>query len=230
MARILSTLGLLVAFAASVTLGPGVVAIAEAQTPVAVAAPSAIDIANRIEGFYGRVTTFKASFKQRYKANGSSKAKDNAGIVFLEKPGKASWRYSNNGNRIVADGSRVKVYEPNNKQMYDLPAEGSVWSAVLAFVGGSGNLDQSFKLTKLSSTQSNFAGLALLAEPRKPSPACAKMVLYVDPTTYQVRRVLVSDAADNRSRFDFSQIEVNLVPPAGEFLLTPPPGTVVIQR
>ena len=36
------------------------------------------------------------------------------GQVIFQKPGKMSWRYTNNGNRVVSDGKIIKVYEAEN--------------------------------------------------------------------------------------------------------------------
>ena len=60
--------------------------------------------------------------------------------VVFEKPGKMSWRYTNNGNRVVSDGKLVKVYEKENKQMYEQPLDKSQYPAALSFLVGGGNL------------------------------------------------------------------------------------------
>lgn len=222
----------LVILAASAALGSAIVTPARAQSVAPAPSPSVDDIANGIEAFYRGAKTFKAAFKQvyGYGAQGSSKTKDGTGIVFVEKPGKASWRYANNGNRIVSDGTRVRAYLQKEKQMYDSPVAESWFSAALAFVGSAGNLRQSFTLTRPPSAQHNFAGFILLAEPRQPTPAFAKMALYVDSATYQVRRVLMVDAQGNKHRIDFTQAELNVASPPGEFVFTPPQGTLIIRR
>jgi outer membrane lipoprotein carrier protein len=51
----------------------------------------------------------------------------------------------------------------------------------------------------------------------------------VDGATYQVRRVLLIDAQGNKNRFDFSGTQVNLPPPNGEFVFSPPAGTQVVR-
>ena len=206
------------------------VAPARAQSVAPAPSPSADDIANGIEAFYRGVNTSKATFKQVYAAQGSSKTKDGTGIVFVEKPGKASWRYTNNGNRIVSDGTRVRAYQQREKQMYDSPVEDSPFSAALAFVASGGNLRQSFTFTRPPSAPYNFTGFILLAEPRQPRPAYAKMALYVDPATYQVLRVLIVDAQGNKHRIDFTQVDLNVASPPGEFVFTPSQGILIIRR
>jgi len=205
-----------------------------APAPPAKAAPvnslSAEQIADRVQAFYDKTKTFKAQFKQVYTAKAYAKTKEGTGFVILEKPGKMSWRYTNNGNRIVSDGKIIRVYEKENQQMYEQPLDKSPYPAALAFLVGSGSLKQSFKLGTVDPKAMHFeGGLVLVAEPREATPAYQKMLLYVDAATFQVRRVLLVDAQGNKNRFDFTGTEVNKVPPVGEFAFTPPKGTQVVR-
>jgi outer membrane lipoprotein carrier protein len=207
------------------------VAAAEPPKPAAPAPGLTADqIADRVQGFYDRTKTFKSRFKQRYWVKAYNKTKDSAGDVIFQKPGKMSWRYSNNGNRVVSDGKIIKVYEKENKQMYEQPLEKSQYPAALAFLTGGGNLKQSFKFELVDPKQMGFeGGYVLVGVPREATPAYQKIFMFVDVGTYQVRRVLMLDAQGNRNRFDFERPEVNTKAPANEFSFTPPPGTQVIR-
>ncbi len=192
--------------------------------------PTPEQIADRVQAFYDRTKTFKAGFRQRYTVPTYGKTKDSSGSVVFEKPGKMSWRYTNNGNRVVSDGKIIKIYEKENKQMYEQPLEKSQYPAALAFLLGTGSLKQSFKLTKLDPKKMGVeGGYVLLGEPKEATPAYQKMFLYIDGGTYQVRRVILLDAQRNRNRFDFLNPEVNAKPPQGEFSFTPPAGTQIIR-
>ncbi|MFZ5891979.1 MAG: LolA family protein [Myxococcota bacterium] len=199
-----------------------------------VAAPgglSAEEIADRVQTFYDKTKTFKSGFRQRYTVAAHNKTKDSTGSVVFEKPGKMSWRYTNNGNRVVSDGKIIRIYEKENKQMYEQPLDKSQYPAALSFLLGGGSLRQSFKLTKLDAKQMNCEGCyVLLGEPKEASSTYQKVFLYVDAGTYQVRRVMLLDAQRNRNRFDFVGPEVNAKSPPGEFVFTPPPGTQVIRQ
>ena len=142
-----------------------------APAPTPAPANAADRIADRVQAFYDKTKTFKASFKQVYTVKAYNKTKEARGSVIFEKPGKMSWRYENNGNRIVSDGKLIKVYEKENKQMYEQPMEKSQYPAALAFLVGQGNLKQSFKLSQLDSKQMNFeGGYVLQGEPREATP------------------------------------------------------------
>jgi outer membrane lipoprotein carrier protein len=222
-----------VAFALSVVL-PLVAGSSRAQEakkpPAAATALTADEIVTRVQAFYDKTSTFKAGFKQRYVVKAYDKTKDSAGSVIFEKPGKMSWRYTSNGNRVVSDGNVIKIYEKENKQMYEQPLSKTQYPAALSFLTGQGKLKQNFKFSKQDSKQMKFeSGYVLQGDPLQPTAAYEKVFFYVDAQTYQVRRVLIVDAQGNRNRFDFVTSEVNTKAPPGEFAFTPPQGTQVIR-
>jgi outer membrane lipoprotein carrier protein len=189
-------------------------------------AQSAEQIASRVQRFYDKTKTFKASFKQRLTLKAYNKQKNSEGVVAFAKPGKMSFRYSKSGNRVVADTNSIKVYEASNRQLYEQPAGKSQYPAALSFLVGGGNLKKSFLLRKVA----DFGGgYVLVATPKEATAAYQKLVLYVDGSTYHVRRVILVDAQGNRNRFDFSGAQVNGKIPASEFEFSPPPGTQVIR-
>ena len=205
-------------------------AAAQPKVPAAKSEPSANEVAENVQKFYDKTKNFKAGFKQRYQVKAYNKRKDSQGSVVFEKPGKMSWRYSSNGNRVVSDGKIIKVFEADNKQMYEQSMDKSQYPAALAFLVGGGNLKKSFKLRKLDAKQMQFeGGYVLEGKPKEATPAYQKILLYVDASTYQVRRVLLLDAQGNRNRFDFVSPTVNDKVAKDEFDFKPPPGTQVIK-
>jgi outer membrane lipoprotein carrier protein len=205
---------------------------AGSQTEVASNLPdlTSEQIAERVQKFYDGAKTFQAQFNQRYTIFAYNKKKESQGHVAFVKPGKMSWRYTNNGNRVVSDGRLLKVYEAENKQLYEQEVTKSAYPAALSFLVGEGKLDASFALKKLNAETLKFkGGYVLLGIPREPTPAYQKMLLYVDGKTFQVRRVLLIDAQKNKNVFDFSEPLVNVAVAATEFQFATPPGTQVIK-
>ena len=101
-------------------------------TPASAAPLSADQLADQMQKFYDKTKTFQATFKQRYWVEAYRKTKDSNGLVTFAKPGQMSWRYKNNGNRVVSDGKTIKVYEADNKQMYLQPVGKSQYPAALS--------------------------------------------------------------------------------------------------
>ena len=147
----------------------------------------------------------------------------------FEKPGKMSWRYTNNGNRVVSDGKLIKIYEKENKQMYEQPLDKSQYPAALSFLAGDGKLKQNFKFTKRDSKQMGFeSGYVLAGDPLKPHPRTSDHVLR--------RRRDLPGASRAHDRRAGQPQPLRLREPgsehqdrAGEFAFTPPPGTQVIR-
>jgi outer membrane lipoprotein carrier protein len=212
---------------------------AEAQPPAAPAAAgaeaplpdlSSDAIAARVQAFYDGAKTFQAAFNQRYTIYAYNKKKESQGRVAFVKPGKMSWRYTNNGNRVVSDGRLLKVYDADSKQSYEQEVGKSAYPAALSFLLGEGKLTASFAIKKLSAETVGFkGGYVLLAIPKEPTPAYQTMMLYVDGKTFQVRRVLLIDAQKNKNVFDFSDPVVNVPVPPSEFQFSAPAGTQVIK-
>jgi outer membrane lipoprotein carrier protein len=195
------------------------------------AAPTADEIAVRVQSFYDATKTFRATFKQTYTIKVQNVQKVTTGKVVFEKPGKMSWQYdAPNGNRVVSDGNTIKVYEKENEQMYEMSVAKSQYPAALAFLMGKGSLTRDFSMRLLDPAQMKFeGGYVLEGTPKDATPAYQKMLLYIDAQTFQVRRALILDAQGNRNRFDFDAPVVNQPVEASEFNFIPPPGTKVIK-
>src|SRR4051812_32303623 len=195
----------------------------------AAAGPTAMDVANHVQAFYNQTTTFQADFKQEYLIKMHNQKRTSEGHVTFEKPGRMNWTYEQpNGNRVVSDGKVLKIYERENQQMYEQPVDKSQYPAALSFLMGQGQLTTSFTLRLLDASQMKFeGGYVLEGIPTAPTPAYQKVLLYVDAQTWQVRRVLILDAQNNRNRFDFNNPVVNTPVPPSEFAFTPPAGTQI---
>ncbi len=114
--------------------------------------------------------------------------------------------------------------------MFISPVGKSQYPAALAFLEGGGNLEKNFTLKLLDSTAMKFeGGFVLECAPTEATPAYAKMLLYADAETSQVRRVLLIDAQSNRNRFDFSEPVINAEVEPEEFEFTPPKGTKLVK-
>lgn len=201
------------------------------QGATVAAEPDAQQIAERVQAFYDRTRTFQAAFDQTYTIKATQIEKKSSGQVVFQKPGRMSWRYKNNGNRVVSDGKTIRVYERENRQMFESDMGKSAYPAALSFLVGEGKLSRSFQLKKLEASKMKFeGGWVLEAKPNEATPAYQTMILYVDAATAQVRRVLLLDAQGNRNRFDFSAPKANAKTDAGEFTFVPPEGTQVVRQ
>jgi outer membrane lipoprotein carrier protein len=186
-----------------------------------------------VQGVYDQSQTFMSHFQQHFWVKAYNQEKTSSGHVTFVKPGKMSWSYEDDqskGNRVVSDGTTVKVYEASNKQMYEQALDKSQYPAALSFLTGTGKLADSFNFELFPGEQMKFpGGLVLVGTPKQPTPAYSKVLFYVDQATSQILRAMIIDMQGNRNRFDFDQAKVNSPVPPETFKYTPPPGTSIIH-
>jgi outer membrane lipoprotein carrier protein len=184
-----------------------------------------------VQAFYDKSLTFKAKFQQRFWVKAYNTEKSSSGRVTFAKPGRMDWVYDDpKDNRVVSDGSMIRVYEADKKQMFEQPIAKSQYPAALSFLTGTGRLGDAFEFQMVSGQEMKFpGGYVLVGTPKESTAAYSKVLFYVDSATSQVRRVMIIDGQGNRNRFDFLEPHVNESTAPGQFTFTPPTGTSVIR-
>lgn len=212
---------------------------AEPVTPPieAPASGSADAVAAEVDKIFVGKKTYTAKFKQEYTQKVSGNVKKSTGTVFVDKPNKISFRYDPpNKNRIVSDGSILKVYVADDSQMFESPVANTEYPGALAFIMGKG-LRPSFTFTFNEAAKKSFTGGPVLTgKPRVATPHYESVFFYVDQALLEkgdpgvIRRVLILDAQGNKNRFDFEGASQPASVDASEFTFTPPPGTNITQK
>jgi outer membrane lipoprotein carrier protein len=210
--------------------------VAVAQAPAA-AAPAVQDVVNQVQTFYDKAQTFQSDFHQEFLVKAYNQTKTSRGHVTFSKPGKMSWAYDDPaGNRVVSDGSIVRIYQAADKQMYESPMNQSQYPAAVSFLTGTGKLGDAFTFTLVDGdtaqkgTQLAFpGGWVLLGTPKTATPSYQKVLFYVDKATSQVRRVLIVDGQGNLNKFTFDTPRVNDPVDPSVFNFVPPPGTNIVR-
>ncbi len=83
---------------------------------VALAAPTAEEIAQRLQARYEDTTSLEARFIQEAFWKSTQRVKVSRGVVFFEKPGKMRWEYKIPEKvLIVADRRHVYVFRPASR-------------------------------------------------------------------------------------------------------------------
>ena len=199
-----------------------------AETP-ATASADVDRLVAKVQSFYDKTTSFKSDFNQEFYVKAYDKRKSSHGKVTFAKPGKMDWVYDDpKDNRVVSDGSLIKVYEASNHQMFEQNLTASQYPAALAFLTGQGKLADLFSF-EIPEGMIFPGGTVLAGTPKVATPAYTKVIFYIDNPTAQVRRVMIVDGQGNRNRFDFEHPRVNEPVSADQFKLTPPPGTTVVR-
>jgi outer membrane lipoprotein carrier protein len=215
----------------SVAGSPSGTGSAAPAAPGSLSAEKAKEVLDKVQAVYEKTSSFQADFAQEFVATLHNKKTTSSGSVVFQKPGKMSFRYAQpEGNRIVSNGVRIRVYEKANNQMYEQPVDKAQYPAALSFLTGTGKLEESFTFELFSGEAMKFpGGYVLVGTPKSATPAYKKVLFYADAKTFQVRRVLILDNQGNKNRFDFNNAKVNEAVKAGEFDFEPPPGTTTIK-
>jgi outer membrane lipoprotein carrier protein len=199
--------------------------------PAPASADATKETITKVQAFYDTTTSFASPFTQEFFVKSHNVRKESKGKVTFAKPGKMAWDYENPaGNRVVSDGSVLKVYEAANKQMFEQPVDKSQYPAALSFLTGTGKLTDSFTFLMYPGASMGFpGGNVLVGSPKQANAAYTKVLFYVDAQTHHVRRALIVDAQGNRNRFDFVEPKVNVAVDENTFKLVPPAGTQIIK-
>ncbi len=203
-----------------------------APPPAAAPLPSVQDVVSAVQAFYNKTASFKSEFNQTFLVKAYSVTKRSHGHVVFVKPGKMDWNYDDPaGNRVVSDGTTLRVYEAANKQLYEQSVSTSQYPAALSFLTGQGELSSSFDFElREGAGQLGFpGGYVLIGVPKTPTPAYQKVLFYVDKASMQIRRVLILDGQSNQNRFDFVDPHVNEPVDGNQFVFVAPPDTTVIH-
>ena len=210
------------------TKDAGATAALDASAPVS----QALATAQKIDAIFAAKPTFSARFKQQYTMHTTGEPKDSTGTVMIERPNKLSFRYDPpKRDRVVSDGVTIKIYQAEEQQMIELPAQKTAYPGAFAFLLGNG-ISTSFDFA-INAKANWSGGVVLDGRPLTPNPSYELVMFYVDSAALAasdpgaLKRVLVVDAQKNKNRFDFEGVTQPPSIPAAEFTFTPPAGTTI---
>jgi len=203
MTRLLPALLVLTLVGGTATL-PG---IALAQAP-----PSLDDVVRGLEGAYGKMNDLKAEFSQTAFNKSLNQSIPAQGTVYLKKGGKLRWEYSDpTPQEIVSDGKTLWVYTPTLSQVNVGPAPEALSGPAGSFLSGLGKLREHFNVRFLNPAdpKDKDGNVALDLTPKQPLPTMTRLILAVDPKSWEARRAVIYDQFENTVTMQFSKITVN---------------------
>jgi outer membrane lipoprotein carrier protein len=193
--------------------------------------PTVAVVVAKVQARYDGARDFTASFEQSLTNAATQRASRSAGKVTFKKGGKMRWDYASPEPRMVlADGSRLWLWEPEDRQAFRQELASSQLPAALAFLTGRGKLTDEFRVAPLAGSPYGKPGQQVLSlEPKKPSAQVQRLVFVVDPASGFVHETVVFDAQGNANDLVFNDIKVNTGVADSFFAWTPPAGTRVID-
>lgn len=195
---------------------------------ILVAAPSfASDVVDKVQARYDATRDFTANVEQELVMASGGKTMKASGAVAFKKPGKMRWTLRDGVSQvIVADGTTLWFYEPDEQQVLKAPFQNAFRSSTpISFLTGVGKLRDDFTVT---AEESAGGPLRLRLRPHGDSDL-GTLVLTVDPESYDITGAEVTDPIGNVTKLRFSDLRRNVGVADGAFQFEVPPGVDVVE-
>jgi outer membrane lipoprotein carrier protein len=200
---------------------------AAAQTP----APSLDDVVRGLETSYGKMTDLKAEFDQTAFNKSLNQSIPAKGTVYLKKGGKLRWEYADpTPQQIVSDGKTLWIYTPALSQVNTGAAPEALSGPAGSFLAGLGKVREHFAVRFLNPAEprDKDGNVVLDLTPRQPLPTMARLVLALDPRSWEVRKAVVYDQFENTVTMLFRKTTVNGGLPDSLFTFVAPKGVATV--
>lgn len=179
-------------------------------------AVSADDVVAKVQAFYAGTMQLTAKFRQtvtKAAFAGLNKPTVSDGKVYIEKPGKMRWDYSEKKQAgkspsvrksFLSDGATLWMVDIANKQVFRKVLADDMLPVAVTFLYGKGDLSRDFDARlDQSGTYGTKNDLVVELTPKKPSAQYKRLFLVVDPGNFRVRESIIIDSSDNTNDFRF---------------------------
>jgi outer membrane lipoprotein carrier protein len=192
--------------------------------------PSAAEVARNLQLRYDRVRDFSADFEHTYEGGVLRKKLAERGTLLVKKPGMMRWTYTSPEKKeFVSDGRTFYAYVPEDRQVIVSklgPAEEAGGPAM--FLAGKGDLRRDFVPSLVTVAGQAASDVALKLVPTTPQRDYDSIILVMDRTSLQIRRLVTADAQGGTSTFVLTRLRENVGLPDKAFAFTIPRGVDVV--
>jgi outer membrane lipoprotein carrier protein len=200
--------------------------------PMPAAAQSLSELIDQLQKKYSRLESVAGEFMQIYHAPGSRTLREQ-GHVLLARPRRMRWQYTYPEEKLfISDGKIVYFYVPADRQVTRAKIkEADDLRASFAFLLGSLDLRQHFPRIELIRSEApvDAGNHVLRLVPRDRRVGFAELIIEVNPSTLQLRRVSIMEVGGARSDFLFFNLRENVPAPEKEFAFTIPANVQVLE-
>ncbi|MGE0816896.1 MAG: outer membrane lipoprotein carrier protein LolA [Vicinamibacterales bacterium] len=194
-------------------------------------APTAAELAARVQQRYSGISDFEGQFTQTYEGGVLRSKTTEKGTVVIKRPGRMRWVYTAPERKeFISNGDDVFAYFPLDRQVIISPAPTGSDTTPALFLTGRADLVRDFdaSLMDVPGAPDDLLGLKLVA--KRPDPDFEWLAIAVDPRTYQIRHLVAQDRQGGRSIFGFSNLKENQRPPDTLFDFRIPKGVDVVRQ
>ncbi len=199
-----------------------------AETTAPSGAPVSKDlkqVLDRLQRHYHDTNSSTAKFSEEIAAVGAPK-RTRQGTVSFRKPGRMRWEFeAPEVETIVSDGETLYNYDPDLNQVVETPLKQALKSSsATSFLLGIGNINRDFKAAFANPpTPTGLVDLILDAK-----TGGYKIEVGLDPKSYNLMTLTLTDQLGDVTRIDFSDIHDNVELPDSTFAFKTPAGADVV--
>jgi outer membrane lipoprotein carrier protein len=196
------------------------------STSLLAQAPSAHDLAQRVDHHYNELHSLQAGFTESYEGLGIRRSE--SGTLQLLKPGRMRWEYSSPAGKLcLIDGSYAWFYSRGDSQVQRIPArELDDLRSPLRFLLGHTKLEK--ELNNLTLAPVSGGLFTLSGQPKGQEKRVARLTLTVTAAG-TITGIELEETDGALTRFTFTGEVPNAPIPAQTFHFTPPPGVPVVD-
>ena len=200
------------------------------------ATPSAELVVREVQKRYEATNDFTADVRQEMTIASLERTLTARGTVSYKKPGRLRWQLEGaDGQVIVADGSNLWLYQPEERQVLKAPFESAFRaSAPISFLLGVGHIVDDFEFSiepgggePAGGTPEPLTWLKLI--PRQGDGALGWLRLGVTRHTFDIGIAEIHDQVGNVTRLQFSNMKRNVGLDDGLFRFQVPDGIDVVE-
>ncbi len=189
-------------------------------------APTANDLARRVDDHYNHLQSLKASFREQYDGLGMHRSE--SGVMMLRKPGRMRWEYQSTAGKVfVLDGKYAWFYAPGDTQVQRIAASQlDDLRSPLRFLLGHTKIES--ELQGLTLAVGPGGTYTLSGQPKGEQKRIAKLSLAVTASG-AIKGILIVETDGAETRFEFTDEAANASIPEAAFHFTPPAGVPVVD-
>jgi len=174
--------------------------------------------------FFSAVHSYQARFSQVVLDENLNAIQESSGTLWIERPNKFRWDYDLPfRQQIVADGSRIWVYDPELKQVTVRSLTGGLGDTPAMLLAGKGNLDANFTVKSLG-TQGKLAWAQLT--PKRKDGGFENIRIGFEQG--RLRMLEMVDGFGQTTRVTLQEPSENKKIDPARFRFTPPKGVDVV--
>ena len=190
-------------------------------------APTAHELAQRVDRHYNQLHSLKAGFTESYEGLGMQRTE--TGTLLLLKPGRMRWYYSTPPGKVfVLDGKYAWFYSPGEPQVQRIQAKQlDDLRSPLRFLLGHTELEK--EMDSLTLTPAAGGRFTLTGQPKSQEQRVSKLAITVTAEG-TIIGIEIEESDGAITGFTFSGEVLNPALAADEFHFKPPAGLPVVDE